>query len=68
MKTNEGKIDRSLRIIIGLAVTSMVFWGPQSPWAILGLVPLVTGLIGVCPLYGLLRMDTCRPRSWRGHL
>jgi hypothetical protein len=59
MKANEGMIDRALRIIAGIGVLSLAFVGPQTPWGYLGIVPLATGLIGWCPLYSLLRINTC---------
>jgi hypothetical protein len=57
--TNEGTIDRAVRIILGLGILSLVFIGPQSPLGYLGLVPLATGLIGFCPLYRLVGINTC---------
>lgn len=60
MPRNEGAIDRVLRVVVGLAVISLVFVGPQTPWAWLGLVPLVTGLVGYCPVYALLGIRTCK--------
>lgn len=59
MQRNEGTIDRTLRIIAGLGLLSLVFVGPQTPWGWLGLVPLVTGLVGVCPVYSVLGIKTC---------
>jgi len=56
---NEGTVDRVVRVVLGLAVLSLVFVGPQTPWAWIGLVPLVTGMVGWCPLYASLRADTC---------
>lgn len=56
---NEGLLDRALRVIVGLAVLSLVFLGPQTPWGWLGLIPLVTGLVGSCPLYRVLGINTC---------
>lgn len=58
-KTNEGTIDRALRVIAGLALIAIVFVGPQTPWGWIGLVPLATGLIGWCPAYTLLGINTC---------
>ena len=55
---NEGMIDRALRIIVGLALISLVFVGPQTPWGWVGLIPLTTGLIGFCPAYKLLGIST----------
>jgi len=56
---NEGKIDRTLRVILGAALLGLVFVGPQTAWGWVGLVPLVTGLIGNCPVYSLLGINTC---------
>ncbi len=55
---NEGMIDRVLRVIIGIALISIVFIGPQTPWGWLGVIPLATGLIGWCPAYRLLGIKT----------
>lgn len=56
---NEGSVDRALRVVAGLAVLSLVFVGPKTPWGWVGLVPILTGLIGWCPLYTLLGINTC---------
>lgn len=56
---NEGKVDRGLRVVVGLAVLSLVFVGPESAWGWVGLVPLFTGLVGFCPLYSILGINTC---------
>lgn len=55
---NEGKIDRIIRIVVGLAV---IGWGvySQSLWGAVGAVPLLTGLIGWCPAYTLFGIKTC---------
>lgn len=58
--TNEGGIDRALRVVLGLALLALVFVGPHTPWGWLGLVPLATGLVGFCPLYRLVGIDTCK--------
>ena len=59
MTRNEGTIDRALRIAAGLVLLSLVFIGPQTPWGWIGIVPLVTGLVGYCPLYSVLGINTC---------
>ena len=56
---NEGTVDRVLRVIAGAALVSLVFVGPETPWGWIGLVPLVTGLVGNCPVYSLLGINTC---------
>jgi fatty acid desaturase len=62
-KTNEGTIDRVLRVFVGLALIAIVFVGPQTPWGWVGLVPLLTGLVGTCPLYTVLGIRTCKLKS-----
>ena len=57
---NEGTIDRLLRTGLGVALIAMVFIGPQTPWGWLGLVPLITGAVGFCPLYRLVGVNTCK--------
>lgn len=63
MSRNEGTIDRALRTILGLALLALVFVGPQTPWGWVGLVPLATGLVGFCPLYRLIGINTCALKS-----
>lgn len=59
MKQNVHNIERAVRIIIGLVLISMTFWGPTSPWFLIGIVPLLTGILGWCPPYSLLGINTC---------
>ncbi len=63
MKRNIGSIERVVRIIAGLAILSLAFIGPQSPWAYLGIIPLLTGFIGWCPPYALFGISTCKDCS-----
>jgi hypothetical protein len=63
MSANVGSIDRTLRILVGLGLLSLVFVGPQTPWGLIGLVPLLTGLMGVCPAYSLFGLNTCSRRT-----
>lgn len=56
---NEGTTDRVLRVILGLGLLSLVFVGPETPWGWIGVIPLATGLIGSCPLYTLLGLNSC---------
>lgn len=62
MKTNVGGIDRSLRIVIGLALIGLTLAGTIGPWGWIGVVPVLTGALGTCPLYTLLGVNTC-PRG-----
>lgn len=56
---NEAMWDRVLRVVLGLVVLSLIFWGPKSLWGLVGLVPLLTGLGGSCPVYTLAGVGTC---------
>ena len=56
---NEGTIDRVVRVIAGVALLSLTVTGPQTLWVLVGLVPLLTGLVGVCPAYMLFGLRTC---------
>jgi hypothetical protein len=59
---NEGTLDRAIRVIVGLALLAGFFLMPEASyrWALLiGVVPLVTGLMGSCPAYSLLGINTC---------
>jgi len=60
---NEHPVERVIRVLVGLALISIVFIGPQTPWGWIGVVPVLTGLLGNCPLYSLLGISTCPRRS-----
>ena len=59
MKQNIGSIDRAIRAIVGLGLISLVFVGPQTVWGWIGVIPLATAVIGWCPPYALLGINTC---------
>lgn len=59
MTRNEGTIDRIVRVVVGAGIVSLAFVGPQTPWAYLGLIPIATGLMGYCPAYALVGINTC---------
>lgn len=56
-------IDRLLRVLVGAVVIALSFVGPFTemlyPWGLIGLVPLVTGMIGWCPAYGVFGFNAC---------
>lgn len=58
MKKNIGTLDATIRIILGLIILSLIFVGPKSLWGLLGLVPLLAGIIGYCPLYPIFGINT----------
>jgi hypothetical protein len=59
MTCNIGTTERIIRAIVGLALIAIVFVGPQTPWGWLGLIPLATAILGWCPPYALLGINTC---------
>jgi Inner membrane protein YgaP-like, transmembrane domain len=67
MKRNVGFLDRGVRIVVGLALLSLLFvLEGQSRWlGLIGVIPLLTALVGYCPLYGILGLSSC-PLSKRG--
>ena len=65
MTRNIGGIDKALRLGLGLLLIGLGLFGPLGWWGAIGLVPLATGLLGTCPLYGVLGVSTC-PLAQRG--
>jgi Protein of unknown function (DUF2892) len=63
LKTNEGTLDRALRIIVGLGLLVWFFVDRgEGAWhyaKLIGIVPLLTGLFGTCPVYSMLGISTC---------
>ena len=59
MKSNVGGLDRILRIVAGLALIALTLTGQIGLWGWVGLVPLGTALLGFCPAYTLLGINTC---------
>ena len=59
MQANIGTIDRILRILIGLVLIALAFTGKIGLWGWIGVLPLMTGLLRVCPAYSILGIKTC---------
>ena len=59
MKANVGGADKILRIVAGLVLLALTLTGTIGAWGWIGVVPLATGLIGNCPLYSILGLNTC---------
>ena len=55
---NEADWDRGLRVILGMALFSMTVIGPETRWGLIGLAAMATGLLGFCPLYRLIGVNT----------
>jgi hypothetical protein len=64
MKVNIGSADKVVRIVVGLALLSLLFLldGKARWFGLIGLVPLLTAFMGFCPLYTLLGVSTCPKR------
>jgi len=58
MKTNVGCPDRFIRIVVGVALIALAFTGVIGVWGWVGVLPLLTGVVRVCPAYSLLGIDT----------
>ncbi|HAP36379.1 MAG TPA: DUF2892 domain-containing protein [Bacteroidetes bacterium] len=58
MITNIGAIERPIRIALGLLITSLAFWGPETPWAYVGLIFVVTGFMKYCPIWHITGINT----------
>lgn len=59
LKKNVHSMERTIRIILGLVGIALFFVGPKTPFGLIGLVPLATGLLGTCPLYTVFGISTC---------
>ena len=64
MTTNVGNVDKILRIIVGLVLIAYAIplGFPKTSWnwvGWIGVVPIITALIGNCPLYSILGVSTC---------
>lgn len=59
LPNNEHPVERAVRIVAGLGLIAMAFIGPKTPLGYIGVIPLLTGLLGSCPLYTLFGFSTC---------
>jgi hypothetical protein len=59
MNVNEGAIDRSLRVLAGIALIALAYFQVIGLWGYVGLIPLVTGAAGTRPVYSLFGISTC---------
>lgn len=65
MKNNVGSADKIVRILLGLGLLSLLFLleAPMKYLGLIGLVPLLTSLMGWCPLYSLIGINTCKVKA-----
>lgn len=66
MPRNIGSIDRAFRVAAGMGLLTLVFVGPQTAWGFIGLLSVITGLVGYCPLYHLFHFSTNLARQEQG--
>ena len=64
MKINEATWDRAVRVIAGLLLIGLAISGKIGLWAYVGVVPLITGIVGHCPMYSMLGINTCSLRRY----
>jgi hypothetical protein len=63
---NVGLSDRAMRAAAGAVLLALIFLAPEAPlrwFGVIGIVPLTTGLFGVCPFYKLFHKTTLRKQS-----
>jgi hypothetical protein len=65
MKQNVGNVDRWIRIVLGVAILSLLVFlnGPIRWIGLVGLIPLVTGILNFCPIYALLGISTKKDQT-----
>lgn len=57
-KNNVGNIDRIIRVVVGIILVGNVFYALQHPIGWLGVILIVTGIAGKCPLYSIIGINT----------
>ena len=63
MKSNAGTVDRMARLALGAALIGLAATGNVGAWGYVGVIPVLTGLVGYCPLYSILGINTCPVRN-----
>lgn len=63
MKLNVGGLDRTLRVVAGLALIALAAIGTVGAWGYAGLILVATGAVGFCPAYPLLGFNTCATKQ-----
>ncbi|MFQ3623846.1 MAG: DUF2892 domain-containing protein [Acetobacteraceae bacterium] len=56
---NMGELDRTARTVVGVLLVSLATLGVIGLWGFIGVLPLVTAIVGYCPAYALLGLNTC---------
>lgn len=60
---NQHVVERVARVLLGVGAIALVFVGPETPLGWIGVIPLVTGLVGSCPIYTAFGISTCPRRA-----
>lgn len=60
LSRNVGNTDRVLRLALGVGLIALVFIGPKTAWGWIGLIPILTALTRICPVYSLMGLSSCR--------
>lgn len=63
MNKNIGIADKIIRLIVGFALLGIYFWGPQTAWGLIGIVPILTALVGYCPVYSPIKLSTFKKKQ-----
>lgn len=63
LKVNEHPVERIVRVVLGAGLVAMAAMGTIGVWGYIGVVPLLTGAIGSCPIYTLFGISTCPMKS-----
>ncbi len=58
LKNNVGKIDRVIRVVVGIILVGNVFYALHHPIGWLGVILIATGIVGKCPLYSIIGINT----------
>lgn len=59
LAVNEHPVERGVRVILGAALVAMATMGTIGAWGYIGVVPILTGALGTCPIYTLFGLSTC---------
>ena len=66
LKKNVGAVERILRLAVGIVAIVAFFMLPEASyryWLLIGIIPLVTGLLSSCPLYTIFGISTCKTKA-----
>ena len=67
MNRNVSAWERVLRVLAGVTLLALAVVGPKTVWGLLGVVPLITGAMGFCPLYRAFGVTSAGHRELHVH-